>query len=123
MSGLDPDLVRRFWTREPVICAICRRSATGLGYMPRHGAPGIWLCETDAPHGRKVYFMPKAELDAFEARAAREALDVAGPFLDEVGETRLDYLTPEQIDEFLRRLLLGYEDALRRMVLSHEPPF
>jgi hypothetical protein len=65
--------------------------------------------------------MPKKILDAHELGAMLEAGSIAAGYLEELGTTDLAKLNPDDWREFLRRLLLGYEHALRRKILNDEP--
>jgi hypothetical protein len=83
------------------------------------------LCNNNDCHAaaKHVYAMTKPLLDDYEIGAALEAGRVAGAFLEELGTTDLAKLTAEQWREFLRRIVVGYEHALRHKILNHEPPF
>jgi hypothetical protein len=120
-------ILERFATKNPTACAVCRRQAVWLGYAPSKPdrAPVIWLCSDNSCHAaaRKVYVMPESMLEAYELGAMLEAGTVAGEYLDTLEQTDLARLEPEQWREFLRRLLLGYERALRRKILNDEPAF
>ena len=117
--------VTRFATKEPTVCAVCRRRAVWLGYAPKQGGPIMWLCDHKHCHevSRKVYKMPGEYLDAYEVGAADEAFNAAGAYLVEIGTTDLSHLTEPQIGELNRRYVRAYEDALRRKILSGEAPF
>ena len=65
--------------------------------------------------------MPKDILDAHELGAMLEAGAIAAGYLEELGNTDIAKLDPEQWREFLRRLLTGYEHVLRRKILNDEP--
>lgn len=116
---------RRFATKEPTCCAVCRRHAIWLGYSPKQNDSIIWLCANSECHelGKQIYKMPVETLDAYEIGAAREAIDVAGPYLDEIGTTDLAALDHQQMGEFLRRFIVGYEQSMRRKILEGEAPF
>jgi hypothetical protein len=62
-------------------------------------------------------------LDQYELGAVLEAGVEAGAYLDELGNTDLARLDPDQWREFLRRIVVGFEYALRRKILENEPPF
>jgi hypothetical protein len=115
----------RFATRTPTVCAVCRRHAVWLGDRPPRDKrlPVIWLCDDNYCHAaaRRVYVMPGPILDAHELGAALEAGGIAGEYLDTIGQTDFAKLDAEQWREFLRRLLTGYEDILRRKILNDEP--
>jgi hypothetical protein len=117
--------IARFATPEPTVCAVCHRRAVWLGYAPNHKGPVIWLCDDSGCHaaGRKVFRMPPATLDAYEIGAALEAGTEAGTYLEEVGTTDLAQLSPDQWREFLHRLFVGFEQIMRRKILSGEAPF
>jgi Family of unknown function (DUF6511) len=123
-------LAHRFTTREPTICAVCRRRAVWLGYSPmsKHLSPQgpvVWLCDDEGCHraARSAYAMPNKELNDLEQSAALEAGAMAGRYLDQIGITDLAKLTDQQWREFLRRLLTGFEQTLRRKILDGESPF
>lgn len=67
--------------------------------------------------------MPTETLDAFENAAALEAGTRAGEYLDEIGKTDLASLDRDEWLTFLKRIVVGYEQALRRKILNGEPPF
>ena len=121
---MSTNLSSRFATREPTLCAVCRRHAVWLGYHRRRGAI-VWLCDDAGCHGaaRKVYAMPKQHLDAYEAVAALEAGDAAGRYLDKIGITDLARLDSDQWREFLRLVITGFEQIMRRKILNNEAPF
>jgi len=121
---MSTNLSSRFATREPTLCAVCRRHAVWLGYHRRQRAP-VWLCDDGGCHAaaRKVYAMPQQVLDAYEAIAAREAGDLAGRYLNEIGITDLARLDSDQWREFLRLVITGFEQIMRRKILNNEAPF
>ena len=67
--------------------------------------------------------MPQEQLDAYEIGAAFEAGATAGSYLDEIGITDLARLDRDQWREFLRRIVVGFEQAMRRKILENEAPF
>jgi hypothetical protein len=118
-------VTNRFATKEPTMCAVCHRRAVWLGYHGGGHSPIIWLCDDNNCHAaaKRVYRMPQAILDAYEIGAALEAGADAGRYLEEIGSTDLAALSPEQWREFLRRIVVGFEQALRRKILENEAPF
>jgi len=118
-------VLARFATPEPTVCAVCHRHAVWLGYRPTHRGPIIWLCDNNSCHAgaRKVYGIAQGRLDAYELGAALEAGADAGGYLEEIGKTDMAELSSEEWREFLRRVIVGFEHALRRMILQHGPPF
>jgi hypothetical protein len=117
--------LRRFATKEPTCCGVCRRRAWSIAYAPNTRAPLLWLCdETNCISlGKTVYNMAQKDLDAFELIALNEAGHDAGGYLDEIGVTDLAQLEPEQWITFLKRVQLGFEKHLREKLLSHAAPF
>jgi hypothetical protein len=117
-------LVNRFATKKPTLCAVCHRYAVWLGYAPNR-QPIVWLCNDNGCHAaaRKVYAMPGQILEDYEIGAALEAGDLAGSYLDEIGITDLAKLDAWQWREFLRRIVVGFEQSMRRKILNDEPPF
>jgi hypothetical protein len=85
----------------------------------------IWLCDSNECHAaaKRVYSMADGTLDAYERAAVLEASSAAGAYLEELGQTNLGQLSRDEWLEFLRRIVVGYEHALRRMILANEPPF
>jgi hypothetical protein len=119
------NVVIRFGTPEPTLCAVCRRQAVALGYAPKPSAPIVWLCDDHGCHGaaKKVYQMPPRILEAYEIGAALEAGTIALRYLEEIGKTDLAALDGHQWREFLRRFLVAFEHTMRRKILENEPPF
>jgi hypothetical protein len=106
--------VVRFATKEPIVCAVCRRHA-------------VWLGCTPVPHGRHrsgkgLFKMPSSILDAYEIGSALEAGKLAGAYLDEIGKTDLVTLSGDEWREFLRRIIVGFEQITRRKILTNEAP-
>ncbi len=118
-------VTNRFPTKEPTLCAVCHRHAVWLGYHTNRQSPIVWLCDDSNCHAaaKKVYAMPQQILDAYEIGAVLEAGSTAGDYLEEIGITDLAALTPDQWREFLRRIVVGYEQALRRKILNNEALF
>jgi hypothetical protein len=117
--------IARFATKEPTICAVCRRRAMWLGYAPHHSGWPIWLCGDDGCHAsaRKVYAMPNPILDAYEIGSALEAGAEAGRYLEEIDRFDLRTLDDGEWREFLHRLYVGFEQVMRRKILGEEAPF
>ena len=67
--------------------------------------------------------MPAPDLDAYEEAAALEAGAEAAAYLEECGTTDLAKLKDNEWREFLRRVLTGFEQSLRRKILNGEAPF
>ncbi len=59
--------------------------------------------------------MSTKQLNEHEMKAARAAIDVAGPYLDSIGITDLGALNEAQMDRFLELFVRGYEDAMKEM--------
>jgi hypothetical protein len=117
-------VIQTYATKDPAVCAVCRRRAVALGYAPKR-LPMIWLCDEDGCHAaaRKVYAMPDRVLDAYEIGAVLEAGRYAGAYLDQLGKTDLAQLDAGEWREFLYLIVTGYEQALRRKILNGESPF
>ncbi len=67
--------------------------------------------------------MPAPHLDAYEEAAALEAGAEAASYLEECGTTDLAKLKDNEWREFLRRVLTGFEQSLRRKILNGEAQF
>lgn len=118
-------IVERFGTDVPTCCAVCRRHAWFIGYAPRGGARPIWLCDDHVCQslGRSVYTMPPQKLDKVEHDSSLVAADKAGEYLDEIKQTDVAQLSPDQWRELWRRFIVGFEHEMRRRLLSNEAPF
>jgi hypothetical protein len=113
----------RFATTEPTACMVCRPAPCGSDL--RRITEVRSLCDDVGCHrvARSVYKMPDVILDALEQGAAFEAgVDAAG-YLEEIGTTDLAKLSETEWREFLRRLIVGFEQVLRRKNLEKHPPF
>jgi hypothetical protein len=112
-------------TDHSVICAVCRGYAGPIGFKPARKDPAIWFCDDKRCQAlaRKVYAMTKEQLEAYEYKAGMAAGDQAGAYLDQIGRTDLAELTREQWEEFIARVIIGFQHEMRRMIGSHEAPF
>jgi hypothetical protein len=93
--------LRRFATKEPTVCAVCRRRAWSIGSAPRQNAPILWLCD-DADCisvGKTVYNMAQKDVNLFELTSMKGAGKDGGAYLDELGVFDLTQLSPDQYDE------------------------
>jgi hypothetical protein len=117
-------IIKTYATKDPAVCAVCRRRAVALGYAPKR-LPLIWLCDDEGCHAaaKRIYNMPDLILDAYEIGAMLEAGSKAGSYLDQLGKTDLAQLDAGEWREFLRLIVTGYERALRRKILNGESPF
>lgn len=106
------------------LCAVCRAHAGAHGYGHR-GQRHVWACSDPKCISLlpKVYAMPTETLDAYEVKAIAEGGDIAGAYLDEVGVYNLIELRPPQWEEFCKRLVVGSQKALQRMIEQGEAPF
>jgi hypothetical protein len=123
---LSNNLDLRFATNEPTLCAVCRRHAVWLGTTPQpHRMPVIWLCDDNGCHkaAKGLFKMPANILDAYEIGSALEAGRLAGAYLDEIGKTDIAMLSGDEWREFSRRIVVGFEQAMRRKILETEAPF
>jgi hypothetical protein len=115
----------QFATEEPTLCFCCHRRAVGLAYAPSAKHPFAWLCDHPDCHAaaKGVYRMPEDRLDAFERAASLKAGDDAGAYLDRQRQTDLAKLSAQQWEEFLRLVVVGYSNELRRKLVANEAPF
>lgn len=118
---------KRLATKEPEACCICRRHAFGTAYAPnpRNLEKVFWCCNNPdcLAASRELFPLSMERLNAYENRAAMEAGDAAGAYLDELDVTDLAALAPEQYHEFIKRVIFGFEKSLRRIVRNREAPF
>jgi hypothetical protein len=118
--------ISRFATKQPTVCAVCRRRAVWIGCTPApHGRPILFLCDDSGCHraGKGLFKMPANILDAYEIGSALEAGRLAGEYLDEINKTDLAALSGDEWREFLRRIIVGFEQIMRRKILKNEAPF
>ena len=119
------NIAKRFATKEPTLCAVCHRHAVWLGYFRGDRTPVIWPCDDNNCNtaAKMVYTMPPKILDAYEIGAVLEAGAHAGSYLEKIGITDLTKLDADQWREFLRLIIVGFEQAMRRKILENEAPF
>ena len=43
-------IAQRFATKEPTVCAVCRRHAVWIGYHTGQRKPIVWLCDDNDCH-------------------------------------------------------------------------
>jgi len=67
--------------------------------------------------------MSSSILDHYEIGSVLEAGRLAGQYLDEIAKTDLALLSGDEWREFLRRIIIGFEQAMRRKILENEVPF
>lgn len=113
-------------------CAICKRRHHNLGYAPNDRAPIKWVCKEclytkvitaggEQPLIKKVYHMPRRELDHYEEQALEAGGNAGGEYLDELGKTDLAALEDYEWREFLRRVFVGYADGMRKLAAGEVP--
>jgi hypothetical protein len=120
------NVISRFATKQPTVCAVCRRHAVWLGTTPQpNRMPVLWLCDDNSCHqaAKGLFKMSSSILDAYEIGSALEAGAEAGKYLDEIKKTDLATLSGDEWREFLRRIIVGFEQIMRRKILEHEVPF
>lgn len=67
--------------------------------------------------------MSQEDLDEYEIGAIREAGRKGGAFLDALGQTDLAQLKSEEWFEFLRIIVVEFEQTMRHRIVNDEPPF
>ena len=112
-------------TDYSVICAVCRGHAGPRGYKPSRHEGAIWFCDDERCQAlaARAYGMAKDKLEAYEQRAGMSAGDKAGQFLDEINKTDLAELTREEWEEFIGRIIIGFQSEMRRLIENNEAPF
>jgi hypothetical protein len=123
---MNNNIIGRFATKQPTVCAVCRRHAAWLGTTPQpHRMPVLWLCDDSICHkaAKGLFKVPANILDAYEIGSALEAGAEAGKYLDEIKKTDLATLSGDEWREFLRRIIVGFEQTMRRKILENESPF
>lgn len=109
--------------RHPASCIVCGRRPEGYGYTPTARHAIAWACTDHLPEARMAYHMPRTKLDAFEQVALRDAGDMAGAYLDSIGETDLAKLSEEQWLIFRKTMLEEFGESMRRQIDKDGAPF
>ena len=111
----------------PIVCGVCRRRASGIGFAPGgyKPPPVLWLCDDPRCHrlGKTAYQMPECKMDEFESRARFAAGQDAGAYLDEIGKTDLETLSEREWLLFIDKVILGFEQSLREQLTKSAAPF
>lgn len=118
------DFPNPFWGGS---CFVCRRRDDGSmgGFLGDYGKNNkiVWSCLDHIHLAKKAIRMPRAELDLYEQKALQAAGAKAGAYLDKIGQTDLEKLTPIQWITFLRTILDTFGDDLAERLNSDEAPF
>lgn len=112
----------RFKDMEPVVCAVCKRQAIGIGTCGnRRKWPPAWVCADPICQAvlNKVANMPGGQLNAYESSALADAGDVAGVYLETLGKTDLGEMRPEEWLRFLKLILTTYESRMRERLTGN----
>jgi hypothetical protein len=72
---------------------------------------------------KKVYHMARKQLDVYEDRAIEAGSEEAGAYLDGLGKSDLADLEKHEWLEIGRRWLVGYAEAMQKMMVANEAPF
>jgi len=111
----------------PVLCAVCRRQHSSIGYVPpkaKGRLKPVWACLPDISLASTVFHMPRDRLTRIEEDALREAGEAGGQWLDEQGAgTDLAFLTPEQYQAYLAVVFTAYGEGMHRRLSSVSAPF
>ena len=103
----------------PADCFACKRCASlGIGKTKIQSI--CWEC---AQVAEELRLMKRPALDRIEQNALVAAGDAGGQFLDEVGQTDLAALAPEDYAEYVRTVVLTFGDSVREQVQSGIAPF
>ena len=62
-------------------------------------------------------------LDMYELSALTDAGEQGGSFLDSIGKTDLAALSELEYREFLKRVVLGFGNSIRKQIREHKAPF
>ena len=113
---------------SPVLCAICWRQHSSVGYVPSPKAKGrtkpVWACLPDISLASTVYHMPRDRLTRIEEDALQEAGAAGGQWLDEQGiGTDLAFLSPEQYQAYLAVVFTAYGEGMHRRLSADAAPF
>lgn len=85
----------------------------------------LWTCGSPDCNVtlQRVYGMSVESLSQVEMEAINKAGAVAGAWLDDVGKTDLAALSRDEWEQFLCRLIDGYQCELRRLMQADRVPF
>jgi hypothetical protein len=87
--------------------------------------PGLAVRQQQLPRrGKKGACHAVCDIGRLRNRQrARSRYRLAGAYLDEIGKTDIAMLSGDEWREFLRRIIVGFEQAMRRKILENEAPF
>ena len=96
------------------ICAVCARTACGVGYSPDPKKPVIWLCDNleclyDA---RNTYDMRANNLSQVERDCAVKTTFDVGQFLKKINKTDLNTFTAQEAQSLCLTIVEAYRKRL-----------
>ena len=120
-----PTIATRFSTPNPTLCTVCRRRAVALAHLTKRSGQPLWLCDSPDCHrlAPEVAKMPLDQLDVLERAASEEAFGQACDYLDGLRKTDLAKATTQELAEFQRLYLTGYEKLLRQKIETGGLPY
>ena len=122
---MSAHVANRFATKSPhcAQCAVAMRCGLATTRAGRAPSFGFATTITVTPSQKRFTPCRNEYWTLTRLGAALEAGAIAGGYLEEIGTTDLAALSGEQWREFLRRFVIGFEQAMRRKILENEAPF
>ena len=108
-----------------MLCAICRRSARGLGFSPafiRIDAPRVTLCSRRC-QDLAARLSGMIDPDKHEVQALAAAGRTAGEYIESIAKTDLATFTGEEWATLIEVAVTTFQDTLREACANEPPPF
>lgn len=107
-------------SRDPTTCFVCARHAHGIGLGAFKSDPQ-YLCVECMMLLDEVSKV--RSFDPYERKAIDMAGEKAGAYLDSIDKFDLSALSEDEWNVFLRNVIGGFADSLRKVIKDGEAPF
>ncbi len=128
-ADLTAEARLRRWHPRGVLCAICRRPASGFGWLgtqqTKHSGPDVWFCSMSCQsffHARARKVPDMVDLTPLETAAIEAALQPVAAMLDAIGwQAPPAAWTRDQMLGLIRAGVEGFQDAMRAAAAQPAP--
>ena len=128
-ADLPAEARLRRWHPRGVLCAICRRPASGFGWLgtqqTKHSGPDVWFCSMSCQsffHARARKVPDMVDLTPLETAAIEAALQPVAAMLDAIGwQAPPAAWTRDQMLGLIRAGVEGFQDAMRATAAQPAP--